>query len=190
MEFFGQVRLNIGKSILRKRASRLSRKILYNGFTGIRKIGLVWDAGKTDDFQHISRFHQRMSERGIDTSVFAFYAGKELPDKLTAIRFLTCMRKKDLNLYYIPVSGEAVKFIQTKYDVLIDLNFEETFPLKYIAVLSAAGFKVGILNSDPEARFYDLMMELKRPFTIEYYLNEVVNYLEMINSGSKAINNQ
>lgn len=186
MEFFGKVRLNIGNSILRKRASRISRKVIYDGFAGIKKIGLVWDAVNPDDFQQISKFHQKMSERGIETSVFAFYAGKELPDKLTAIRFLTCLRKKDLNLYYIPVSGEAEEFIRKKFDVLIDLNFEETFPLKYITVLSASNFKVGIYNSTQGMRSYDLMMELKRPFTIEYYLTEVLNYLEMINPGSKA----
>jgi hypothetical protein len=189
MEFLGRLRLNIGNSILRKRAARFSRKISYNGFEGVKKIGMVWYALKTDDFLQISKFCQKMSDRGIEASVYAYYPGKELPDKLTAVRYLNCIKKKDLNLYYIPVSSEAEEFIRKKFDVLIDLNFEEVFPLKYLTVLSSAGFKVGVFNSEQGVSTYDLMMELKKPFKIEYYLDEVINYLEMINSGVKANNN-
>ena len=31
---------------------------------------------------------------------------------------------------------------------------------------------------------FDLMMELKKPVNVEDYLNQVIHYLEMINSGT------
>jgi hypothetical protein len=87
-------------------------------------------------------------------------------------------------LFYLPVSHEAEFFIKNRFDILIDINFSSELPLSYLTSLSAAGFKVGLFNSYQGASTFDLMMELKKPVQIENYLNEIVHYLEMINSGS------
>ncbi|MCK7531678.1 MAG: hypothetical protein MZV63_11935 [Marinilabiliales bacterium] len=73
-----------------------------------------------------------MHERNIDVKIFGYYPGKELPDQYTAIRYLTCIRKNESKFFYIPVSTEADVFINTQFDILIDINFERLFPLQYI----------------------------------------------------------
>ena len=182
MEFFGKARLKIGNSILTKRISRTTRKKYYSGIAEVKTMGLIWDASRPEEFQELSRFHQRMNERNIDLTILAYYPGKELPNQLTAIRYLTCMRKKDINFFYRPVSGEAESFITKKFDVLIDINFERLFPLYYITALSSSKFKVGLFDNGIAAGSLDLMMDLKKPVKIDNYLNEVINYLEMIKS--------
>jgi hypothetical protein len=57
-------------------------------------------------------------------------------------------------------------------------------PLQYISSLSNAGFKVGLFDSETIDTPFDLMMDLKGPVNVEDYLNHVVHYLEMINSGT------
>jgi hypothetical protein len=56
------------------------------------------------------------------------------------------------------------------------------FPLRYIIELSIAGFKVGLLESDNTVSPLDMMMEMKTPVALDNYLNEIVEYLEMINA--------
>ena len=184
MDLFESTRLKIGNSIFSKSIVKAKRKVSYPGMSQIKKIAIIWDASKTAEFSSISKFHQRMQERNIDVKVFGYYPGKELPDQYTAIRFLTCMRRKDLNFFYIPASTEADVFMGTKFDILIDVNFDRLFPLQYITRLSAASFKVGLFNSETDSSTFDLMMEIMKPVRVDDYLIQVIHYLEMINSGS------
>lgn len=190
MELFRGIRMNIGSSILGKKILRARRKISYTNISSIQKIGIVWDATRTGDFASLSRFHQKMLERNVDVKIIGYYPGKELPDKYTAIRFLSIIRRNELSFFYLPVSTEADVFMNSRFDVLIDINFNKEFPLKYISALSAASFKVGLFNSETDSAIFDLMMEIKKPVQVEGYLDQVIHYLEMINSGTtlKAVN--
>jgi hypothetical protein len=190
MELFRNTRLKIGNSILAKKVVRISRKVFYSNIGLVKTIGIVWDASRTEDFISLSKFFQKMHDRGIDVRIIAYYPGEELPDQYTAQRFLTCIRKNETNLFYLPASHEAELFINNRFDVLIDINFNSGLPLSYITSLSTAGFKVGLFDSYQGSSTFDLMMELKKPVQIENYLTEIVHYLEMINSGSavQAVN--
>jgi hypothetical protein len=184
MGFFTKTRLHFGNSILAKKSSRFTRKPYYRNFASVRNIGIVWDASKPEEFANMSRFYQNMHERGIDVTIIGYFPGKELPDQYTAIRYLTCIRKREISLFFTPVSHDADKFINNRFNILIDINFQRLFPLTYISVLSRAGFKVGLLDKENHSDTFDLMMELKKPVKVEEYLNQVIHYLEMINAES------
>lgn len=179
MELFRNIRLRIGNAILRKRVSRTNRKMEYRNFMNVRSIGVVWDASKNAEFQALSRFHQNMQERNIEVKILGFYNGKHLPDQYTAIRYLTCIRKSETNLFYIPESTEVNGFINRNFDILIDVNFEKIFSLLYVTKLSKASLKVGIFEPESNAPF-DMMMEIKNPVQLDVYLRQVIQYLEMI----------
>ncbi|MGA1978029.1 MAG: hypothetical protein ABSG89_09275 [Bacteroidales bacterium] len=184
MELFGKTRLKIGNSILKKKLAKNSRKVSFSNLSNVRSIGVVWDASKTHDFSCLSRFFQKMHDRNIDVKILGYYKGKELPDQYTAIRYLTCIRNNDIDLFYIPDSADTESFIKTRFDVLIDINFDKLLPLKYISSLSRSGFKVGLFDSEPTEQNFDLMLELKKPVMLDNYLDEIIHYLELINSGS------
>jgi hypothetical protein len=186
MELFSEIRLKTGNSILSKKLGKVRRKSFYSNISRIKSIGIVWDASKSEDFINLSRFHQQMNERGINVNILGYYPGKELPNQYTALRYLTCFRKQEINLFYVPVSSETERFINTIFDILIDVNFEKSFPLYYISSLSKASFKVGLFDKEADSSTFDLMIELKKPVRIEEYLSNVVHYLEMINSGSSV----
>jgi len=182
MELLENVRLKIGDVILSKKRERMKRKVAFSNISHIKNIGIVWDASKTEEFTSLTKFHQKMHERHIDVKIFGFYPGKELPAQYTAIRYLSCLRKNEMNLLYHPVSSYADTFISKHFDVLIDINFKKLFPLKYISCLSVAGLKVGLRDTEINNSPFDLMMEIKKPVDIENYLDQVIFYLEMINS--------
>jgi len=183
MAMFRNLRLNIGRAILRKKFRRMKRITFRSNISNAKSMGMVWDATKPDNFAVLSRFHQKMLERNIDLQIIGYYPGKELPDRITAIRYLICLKQQDLNYFYKPVSSEAEQFLSKSFDILIDLNFKKVFPLEYITSLSNAGFKVGIYSNDYQDNPFDLMMEVGVTTDIEEYLNQVIHYLEMINTG-------
>jgi hypothetical protein len=186
MELFRVFRLKIGNSNLSKKLGKVKRKVYYTNISRIKTIGIVWDASKTEEFNILSEFHQKMNEKGINVTIFGFYPGKMLPDQYTALRYLTCIMKKELSFFYVPYRNEVEKFINTMFDILIDINFEKVFPLFYISSLSRASFKVGLYDKETDNSAFDLMMELKKPVRVEDYLSNVMHYLEMINSGTSG----
>lgn len=183
MELFKNLRLNIGKSILEKKEARTKRKVFYSNFSMTKSIGIVWDASIISDFPALSRFYQKMHEKNIEVKILGYFPGKELPNQYTAVRYLICLRKADLNFFYHPVSSESDSFIRNKYDILIDINFKKLFPLQIISSLSNASFKVGLFDSGTSTDLFDLMMEINKPVDVDNYLNQIIHYLEMINSG-------
>jgi hypothetical protein len=180
MELFKNIRLKIGDAILSKKASRLERKVSYSSFGDIRSIGIVWDASRPSEFLCLSRFHQQMQSKKIEVKIFGYYPGKNLPDQYTAIMYLTCIRKDEISKFYLPMTSEANTFINNPFDVLIDINFDRQYPLRYITMLSRAKLKVGLYENGSSGSSADVMMELKRPVDLDSYLTHILHYLEMI----------
>ncbi len=184
MEMLKNIRLNIGKAILRKKMTRMKRTRFKGNLSDAKTMGLVWDATNPDELQILSQFYQKMAERNIDVKILGYFPGKNLPDKLTAIRYLLCLKKEDINFTYRPVSREAETFANTGFDILIDTSFNDIFPLKYISSLSRAGLKVGIFDKVNSHSPFDVMMELDKTTDINTFLTQVIYYLELINTGS------
>jgi len=188
MELFGEIRQKIGIWILERKGSRSKRKVSYSNIESIKKIGIVWDASNNEEFGILSRFFYKMNEKNIKVKILGFYDGKNLPNNLTAIKFLSCIRNYELDFFYKPVSSvEAATFIKTRFDVLIDINFDKKFPLYYVSTLSTANFKVGLWDSRTRNPIFDLMIELKKPVRVDNYLEHVMHYLEMIRSDSQDL---
>lgn len=185
MKFFRKIRTSIGRSILAGKVTKIARKSDYINFNNIKTIGIVWDASKPEDFIILSRFYQKMADQNKEVKIFGFFPKQGFPDQYTAIRYLTCLKKKEVNFFYLPVNPEAEKFVKTRFDVLIDINFMKLLPLVYISSLSQARLKVGLTGTKPESSPFDLMISLKNTTNIESYLDQVIYYLYMINSKSE-----
>lgn len=184
MELFKKIRLKIGDAILKSKIAKIRRKKHFSNIKQVKNIGIVWDASKIDDFACLSRFYQKMHENETDVKILGYFPGNNLPNQYTAVRYLSIIKQEELSIFYRPVSVETNAFVSKSFDVLIDLNFKKLLPLQYISSLSNAGLKVGLYESKTRNAPFDLMMDLKSPVNVEDYLNHVVHYLEMINSGT------
>jgi len=182
MERCKGIRLLIGRLILKQRLKRVRRQKKFNNLRNAHKIGIVWDGTNTDDFEAVSAFYQDMLKINIQVDIVCYYPKTILPDKYTAIRYLTCIKKTDLNFFCIPGSDDIDEFINTPYEILIDVNNNNHFPLKFISLLSRAEFKVGPGNSDYKDKL-DMTININRKNDLVYYLQQVKLYLEMINTS-------
>ncbi len=176
---FSTIRHWIGSWILRRNLKNLQRiKRVYN-FTTARKIGILFDGTKQEDFDTIMEFYKFLKEKYINTHVLGYVQAKDLPDKYLFKKDFNFILKKDLNWFYKPVSEEVEKFITTSFDILIDFSLQKNFPCKYIIALSQAHLKVGRYTGTEE--FYDLMIHIDKGKRIDYFIEQVKHYLEVIN---------
>jgi len=183
MEMFKGIRVALGRSVLKKRLKKTRRNKKFNNLRNSHKIGIVWDGSNTSDFDGITEFYQEMLKKNIQVDIICYYPEKVLPDKYTAIRYLTCVKRSDLNYFYIPQSYDINEFINTPYEILIDINPNNYFPVEYISVLSRAEFKVGC-NMSSYCDKMDMTIKISEGDDPEYYLKQAKHYLEMINTGA------
>ncbi|HCC71679.1 MAG TPA: hypothetical protein DEQ09_11085 [Bacteroidales bacterium] len=183
MELFKGIRLVVARLILNQRLKRTRRNKKFNNLRHSHKIGIVWDGSNIADFEAITSFYHEMLKRNIQVDIICYYPKIILPDQYTAIRYLTCIKKTDLNWFYIPQSNDIDEFIHTPYEILIDINNNNYFPVKYITVLSQAEFKVGAENLSYRDKI-DMTIKINRKNDPVYYLEQVKYYLEMINTGA------
>jgi hypothetical protein len=183
MELFKGTRLFIGGFILKQRLKKTKRRKKFNNLHNSHKIGIVWDGSNIADFEAITAFYQEMQKINIQVDIVCYYPKNILPDEYTLIRYLTCVKKSDLNFLFIPQSVDIDEFINTPYEILIDINNNNYFPAKYITVLSRAEFKVGAESSAYSDKL-DMTIKITRKYDPAYYLQQVKYYLEMINTGA------
>lgn len=182
MEIFYRSRLLWAKTLLRTRIKRTFRNKKFNNLRNAHKIGIVWDGSFVSDFQHITDLYQRLQSRDIQVDIVCYYPGKILPDEYTALRYLTCIKRSDLNFFYIPDKDYINDFISTPYEILIDINFKNQFPLLYITSMSKAEFKIGA-GGTIDSNILDMTLEIPDKENIDFYLQQVEHYLNMINTG-------
>ena len=181
MELFRNLRIKAGRSMLAKRYSKILHKPSYKGFGSIKGIGIVWDATNPEELAVLAKFHQKMSEAGKQVRVIGLFPGKVLPDQYVGNRFMVCLKNNETDFFYRPDTIEAEAFMKEKFDLLIDINPRDHFPLFYISSLSKASLKVGLAGNDPGTSPFDLMISMRNPVNVDKYLEQVLLYLEMIN---------
>ena len=87
--------------------------------------------------------------------------------------------RKNLNWHYKPNHPMVSKFINVGFDILIYLNVEKSFPLKYICALTPAKFKIGKFEKNQHP-IYDFMIKPKEHMTLVQFIDLVNHYLHLI----------
>lgn len=177
------LRLKAGRMMLHRRLTALRRMKQDFSLDSVRKVGILWDASFENEFQHLAALNRQLAEAGKSVEVLAWIPGKSVPDRLTGLTYMKFLRKSDLNWAYFPVSEDARKFSESKFDLLIDINPSSLFQLTAITAISPASMKVGPdMNGEPENSPYDLMIKGARPFNVGFFLEQVMYYLSLIGS--------
>jgi hypothetical protein len=183
MGLFYNLRLKAGKMMLHRRLTALRRMKQDFNLDKVKKVGILWDASFETDFQYLAALNRKLSEAGRSVEVMAWIPAKVVSDRLTGLSYMKFLRKDDLNWAFFPVSEDAKKFMETKYDLIIDINPSSLFQLTTLVALSPAPMKVGPdITDQPENTPYDLMIRTPKPFSIAGFIEQAMHYLTFIGS--------
>jgi len=123
----------------------------------------------------------RLSEMNLKVRVVCYTDQKIVPHYFIPKISQDIFTAKDLNWRFQPQKPFVKDFIDTEYDILIDLSLTDHLPLLYCAALSKAGLKVGRFQDDHKM-FYDLMIHTSANETIDSFAEQLIHYLSRINN--------
>jgi len=161
--------------LLRRQTARMKRQKMLFDFASAKYVGILCSPQNETDIEQIKVFLQYLLLKGIRYSLLAYFDGKKIPEKFLYWKGMDFITRQDLNFLFMPQGLVVEKFINEPFDMLINCNLAGYFPVEYISQLSVAKCKVGIKHEEKSC--YDLMIDITKNKTIEFFLKNLDKYL-------------
>jgi hypothetical protein len=150
-------------------------------FDAAKKIGLLYDATEPKNFEIVKEYVKNVRSRQKEVLALGYVDKKELPQNQFAQLGLDFFTRKDLNWQHFPQSLEVSNFIREPFDIVLNLSDNSVFPLRYIAAVSKAKFRVGRFD-ESSVPCYDMMIEATPDIELKQFINQAEELLVKIKS--------
>jgi hypothetical protein len=177
---FGKLRRKIGQYYFKKENALVEHHCQMTNLKDAKRIGILYVVNDVPDYEWISTFVSELQGDHKEVKALGFIKNKNLAQRFLPKLSFDFFSKRDLTWFYKPIHKQVRDFIEKEFDILIDLSLHDSFPLKYIAGLSNALFRVGKF-SEENTEYYDFMIDLKPTMTSDDYLGQIQHYLTVIN---------
>ena len=158
------------RKLLLKRAAEVKRSVRICAPDKVRKAGIIWMETDIKAFSYLQEYFR--SKSAIVRNI-CFSSAKESTES-------NILTGKDLNWIGFPAGGTAQTFLQTDFDLLLNVSVLPCFPLDVITALSAASFKIGWdLNG---YGFYDLTINVSKNPDSLFLAEQIIFYLTSLKS--------
>ena len=174
-----KIQLVVGNFVLKKKLKQFRRTKMVHNLKTAKRIGIVFNATKQEDYKQVSDFVKDIHDRGIEVKVLGFVNNKDVPNEYLLKKNFSYFLKKSLNWYRKPVNPEVEKFLKEKFDIVIDFSLDNDYLFNYIISLSPSRFKVGKFK-EPN-NHYDFMIKINKYKDLKYFIEQAGHYLEVIN---------
>jgi hypothetical protein len=150
-------------------------------FDAAKKIGLLYDATDQKNFEIVKEYVKSVRGRQKEILALGYVDKKELPQNQFAQLSLDFFTRKDLNWQRFPQSLEVSNFIKEPFDIVLNLADNSIFPLRYIAAVSKAKFRVGRFD-ETSVPCYDMMIEAAPGIELKHFISQAEEFLGKIKS--------
>lgn len=175
-------RQNISTWFLNRKIIKQKRVSKSVGFNQAKKIGILYDASNEKNYLLVKKMVQDIRDAHKDVCALGYINAKNLPENRYIKLGLDFFTKKHLNWYKKPVGPTIDNFVKENFDVLINLNIESVYPLRYIAAATKASFKIGRFNNS-NAGYCDFMLQVDKRTGVEGLIQQSMHYLKIINNN-------
>ncbi len=148
-------------------------------FQEAHKIGILYDATNEKNYDIIKNLVKEIRSHHKEVQALGYFNRKNLPANRFAKLGLDFFTKKSVNWYMKPGNPIVHNFIQTDFDILINLNIEKCFPLKYISAHSKAKFKIGRWDRR-NAPICDMMIHTDENIPLAKFIEQIMHYLNLL----------
>ena len=178
MAFAHKFRLQVAESRLRKKSLSVIRiKDTYN-LVDAREIGLIFNATDPARIEEVKNFVHSLQVKNTHVFVIGYVNEKNISDINLLRSGFNFFSLENLSWFYKPDIPFIEDFLNRKFNILFDLDLENSYPLRYIATLSNAGMKVGKYFDGCE--YLDFMIKLEPNISMQYLIEQSVYYLNML----------
>jgi hypothetical protein len=176
--FAHKFRLRVAESRLKKKSFTVTRKKDTCNLSRAKEIGLIFNATDPARLEEVKKFVNSLQAQNAHVFVIGYISEKKIADLNLLRSGFNFFSLTNLTWFYKPVIPFIEDFLNRKFDILFDLDLENSYPLRYIATLSAAGMKVGRYFDGCE--YLDFMIKLESNTSLQYLIEQSIHYVNML----------
>jgi hypothetical protein len=163
----------IAYRILNSKLASVNRDKKVFNLDEAKSAGVLWTIDQKESFD---RLEQELIRSGIKISGLCYFQSRKavIPDGINGFT-----RKQTRCWIEIPKSELVEDFIHHKFDILIDLTGQKSFPMVYATALSEATFKIGYAGK--AVNHFDWNIEFVDQPEHSQLVEQILYYLKRIN---------
>ena len=167
------IKSKLANRILNSKLDLVVREKKVVNLDSAQTVGILWEIDQQDAF---IRIKNELYLAGIKETGLCYFPLKKavIPEEINGFS-----RKQTSWWLEIPKTQLVEDFIHQKFDILIDLTGQKSFPMVYATALSEATFKVGYAGSSPN--YFDLNIEFQDKPETSQLAEQILYYLKRIN---------
>lgn len=173
---FENLRIKAHHFFLKRRLQKQKVNRTPVSYKKAKSIGIIYDALEIDSQKVVRQYKNRLLKHGKSVETLAYYDDKNPHDEETMVYF----NRKNLSWTFNPKGSTVENFINTNFDILIDLHLKPSLPLEYVSALSKANLRVGQFHGDNE-HCYDLMIDTSTDDNLQNLVGQIDFFLKTIN---------
>ncbi len=174
---YNSLKLWLGRRALNKKIKHQNRVVNLCPLKKAGSVGLTYVIKTPTDIDTVKNAARQLVALGIKTHVLCYLPVKKPDGFYLSQKGFNFFSDNDLDFKLRPTNEAVIEFVNTKFDILIDLGSDNYFPMEYILNVSEASFKVGWFN--PNGAF-DFMMQIDKQKGSQYYFDQVIHYLTQL----------
>jgi hypothetical protein len=163
-----------GIAIKKKRSARI-----MPSYSSIQEIGIVYDAGTTKQEEQVNLLAEHLRKEGKKVFTLGFIDAKKLPENHRFNMSAGYYWRETLTKYNLPDKQKLSSFLNTEFDLLMNLFFEKELPLQAIAALSKSKFSMGA-NINGALPYNDFLIDTGTEKEITNLGMQMIHYLKVI----------
>ncbi len=164
------IKTKLASWLINKKVKSIKRSVSISKLEDAQTAGVLWNC---DDQAAYGLLVSKLKEKNIRVNGFCF------SDQPVSIKGEAVFSKQDFSWLGQPKSAEVIKFINTKFDLLIDISLSEKQEAKVVRALSLAKFKAGWSNA--EQNYFDLGIDISKRQEPSFLAEQIIHYLKELN---------
>ena len=141
-----------------------------------KHIGLLFDGNDNNTVDAILAYAEKLRKKGKEVTLLGFLNTKEP----VADNPFPYFNKKQIRFNLVPKGADVEKFIQQKFDLLINFFPKDNLPLEYITTSSKAHCRIG--NQSQKLHCFDLIIRTpKKEKDFAFFTRQIEQILSKMN---------
>jgi hypothetical protein len=154
------------------------RKVVAHGAMNLSmaySVGFIFNVDNTSEISAVGQMAGKLRGQGKVVELLGYCKNAKIVSKFDFPVF----DKSTINSHFFPSDDDVDRFINKKFDILINASSEVMLPLDYVAALSHSTCRVGVYNKDHE-HSYELMIHSDTNINPFQFLEQVEHFLNKI----------
>ena len=174
---YNAIRLKLSKLFVREK-TKTNRKVTPISLQKAKKVGLFFAVENNIDIDNALYVYNQLKNIGVSAVALGYVVNYKDLAKYREQSFFDFFTDKDLDFLYRTKTDLPTTFVDTEFDVLIDINAVDYYPTRLMLSQSKAHFRIGLFA---ENHPFDLMLCVEKEKGCKYYYEQIEFYLQKFN---------